>query len=227
MRLACLDGSPEVFYSLQGEGVSQGCPSVFVRLAGCNLACKWCDTSYSWNRGRGVEMEASVVAELIEKLASHACRLVITGGEPLLQQDELEHLFSLFPSRYIEIETNGTILPSDFLLNTVSQWNVSPKLKHAENDVARCMMPSVLTCLAHTGVAWFKFVVSHEDDWTEIEKLAMQTGIPRERILLMPLASKRSELDSALPFVAEMCMKHGVRLSNRLQISLWNDKKGV
>ncbi len=227
MRLACLHGSPEVFYSLQGEGVSQGSPSVFVRLAGCNLACKWCDTAYSWNQGRGGETEVSAVVELIEKAAPHPCRLVVTGGEPLLQQDELEQLLSAIPARSTEIETNGTIMPSDFLLNAVSQWNVSPKLHHSGNNSDRCVMPSVLSRLGQTGRAWFKFVVSHEDDWKEIKELASCAGIPQDRILLMPLASTRTELEVTLPIVAEMCMKHGVRLSNRLQILLWNDKKGV
>lgn len=227
MLLACLHGSPEIFYSLQGEGISQGSPSIFVRLAGCNLACRWCDTAYSWNRERAVETEVRTVAEEIGKLAPSSCRLVITGGEPLLQQGDLERLLSFFPSRYVEIETNGTILPSDFLLKRVSQWNVSPKLHHAGNDTDRCVVPSVLARLAQTGVAWFKFVVSCEDDWCEIEALATQTEIPRDRILLMPLSSRRTELTDRLPAVAEMCMKHGVRLSNRLQVLLWNDKKGV
>ena len=112
MRLAVTEpGVPEIFHSLQGEGVSCGKPSVFVRLSQCNLHCIWCDTAYTWNfQGteflhrddapgvprkfdRAQETIDLTVEALADRLVSQPCRRIIfTGGEPLLQQRELGDL---------------------------------------------------------------------------------------------------------------------------------------
>ena len=80
LNIARLNSAPEIFYSLQGEGTRCGTPAVFLRLAGCNLACKWCDTKHSW--GNGILCTEKQVAEALAEYACHS--LVITGGEPLL-----------------------------------------------------------------------------------------------------------------------------------------------
>lgn len=94
LTLAQLHGQPEIFHSIQGEGVSQGTPCVFLRLAGCNLACSWCDTAYSWNGTvPGVRLTPEKAAELALR---YPCRrLVLTGGEPLIQQKALPALLRL------------------------------------------------------------------------------------------------------------------------------------
>jgi 7-carboxy-7-deazaguanine synthase len=99
----------EVFRSLQGEGRNQGRPTVFLRLAGCNLACAWCDTAYA--REGGEELDADTVLEQIRETAGPCRRLCVTGGEPLLQQHELVPVVATLASEgyAIEIETNGTI----------------------------------------------------------------------------------------------------------------------
>ena len=99
----------EVFRSLQGEGRNQGRPTVFLRLAGCNLACAWCDTAYA--REGGTEMAHDAVLASVRKTAGPCRRLCVTGGEPLLQQDALVSLAAALASEgyAVEIETNGTI----------------------------------------------------------------------------------------------------------------------
>ena len=97
----------EIFRSLQGEGKNQGKPCLFIRLAGCNLHCTWCDTSYAQNGG--IEMSVDSILEHARNLnSSYVC---ITGGEPLLQADELEPLLIQLSRQgaAIDIETNGTI----------------------------------------------------------------------------------------------------------------------
>ncbi len=97
----------EIFSSLQGEGKNQGKPCLFVRLAGCNLHCLWCDTPAS--RSGGKEMSPDNLAEAVRKFSlPYVC---ITGGEPLLQARELEPFLSTLRNRgiMIDIETNGTI----------------------------------------------------------------------------------------------------------------------
>jgi 7-carboxy-7-deazaguanine synthase len=97
----------EIFQSLQGEGKNQGKPCLFIRLAGCNLKCRWCDTPES--RAGGMEMGLDSILEHIWRI--NPPYICITGGEPLLQADELEHLLSSLHKRgtLIDIETNGTI----------------------------------------------------------------------------------------------------------------------
>jgi len=96
----------EIFKSLQGEGKNQGRPCLFIRLAGCNLRCRWCDTPYA--QDGGMEMSPDAILEPV--LRSHPPYVCITGGEPLLQADALEPLLAQLHrgGTMIEIETNGT-----------------------------------------------------------------------------------------------------------------------
>src|SRR5207244_3527018 len=121
----------------QGEGASAGTPSVFVRLSLCNLACSWCDTAYTWDWKRYdpkmeiVECQVDDVMARVEELAGASTRnVVLTGGEPLQQQGPLGNLAMGLKERgfRLEIETNGTFVPSEGLASAIDQWNVSPKL---------------------------------------------------------------------------------------------------
>ena len=97
----------EIFRSLQGEGKNQGKPCLFIRLAGCNLHCRWCDTAYA--QTGGIEMNLDIILEQVWRMnPSYVC---ITGGEPLQQADELEPLLVSLHKRgtAIDIETNGTL----------------------------------------------------------------------------------------------------------------------
>lgn len=220
LNIARLNSAPEIFYSLQGEGTRCGTPAVFLRLAGCNLACKWCDTKHSW--GNGILCSARDVAAFI--LDFHCNSLVITGGEPLLQQAALTRLLSLLPeSMHVEVETNGTISPTPELEQRINQWNISPKLNHSGNPREKAHKPELLAHFATMPHAWFKFVVQSEEDWPAIEAL----NLPQQRIILMPCATTRAALETARPAVVEMCLRHRVRLGDRLHLTLWDDKKGV
>ena len=220
LNIARLNSAPEIFYSLQGEGTRCGTPAVFLRLAGCNLACKWCDTKHSW--GNGILCS---VADTAGHIADFNCNsLVITGGEPLLQQPALEKLIALLPAdTYVEVETNGSITPSPALARRVHQWNVSPKLAHSGNPRNKSLNPEALQFFTDHPAAWFKFVVQSEEDWSSIASL----GLPQQRIILMPCATTRATLEQNRPAVVEMCLRHRVRLGDRLHLTLWDDKKGV
>lgn len=220
LNIARLNSAPEIFYSLQGEGTRCGTPAVFLRLAGCNLHCKWCDTKHSW--GNGILCSTGDVAAHIREF--NCASLVITGGEPLLQQAPLVRLLAQLPdSMHIEVETNGTIPPCPELEQRVNQWNVSPKLLHAGNPLENACKPEVLAHFASLPHAWFKFVVLGEQDWSAIAQLEL----PQERIILMPCATTRATLEQERPRVVEMCLRHKVRLGDRLHLTLWDDAKGV
>jgi 7-carboxy-7-deazaguanine synthase len=95
----------EIFYSIQGESLYAGLLCVFVRLAGCNLRCTYCDTPYAYDEGRIMTIE-----EIIQKVASYHCRLVeITGGEPLIQEASPALILRLIEKDYtVLLETNGS-----------------------------------------------------------------------------------------------------------------------
>jgi 7-carboxy-7-deazaguanine synthase len=97
----------EIFKSLQGEGPNQGRPCLFIRLAGCNLRCRWCDTPSS--QSGGSEMSLDTISEQIWR--TNPPYICITGGEPLLQAEELESLLVSLHKRgtLVDIETNGTV----------------------------------------------------------------------------------------------------------------------
>ena len=96
----------EIFYSIQGESTHAGRPGVFVRLTGCNLRCRWCDTEYAFYEGRKL-----TIAEVAAIVASHQCNLVeITGGEPLLQEGIYPLVENLLRSQHtVMIETSGAV----------------------------------------------------------------------------------------------------------------------
>ncbi len=221
----------ELFSSIQGEGASAGTPCLFVRLAHCNLRCSWCDTRYSWDFASyryADEVETVPTTEVSERIrASHAARIVITGGEPLIQRNELEVLVGLLePALGIEIETNGTLAPGPTLLARVDQWNVSPKLANAGDPAEKRLKTEVLLDLSASGRAYMKLVVATAADLVEAEALIAATAWPRERVLLMPQAATREELQSRASLVRAEALARGLGYSSRLHIERWNGERG-
>ena len=227
-------GEPEIFASLQGEGPSAGRPSTFVRLSNCNLACTWCDTAYTWRftgpdaferKAEQVVLSEQDTAARI--LAFDGNRLVVTGGEPLLQAPALAKLLALLPDMHVEIETNGTVVPPPALDPLVHQYNVSPKLAHSGNPAAKALIPERLAAFAADPRAWFKFVVATPGDVTEVLALAAAYAIPRERLFVMPEGTASATLRTRSRWLAEICAREGLRLSDRLHIHLYGDTRGT
>lgn len=219
----------EIFDSLQGEGPSLGAPCTFLRLAGCNLTCQWCDTEYSWNWTKyDVRKETSThgIAAIAQRVT--ACpRLVITGGEPLLQQRALEQLLPLLPAELpIEVETNGTIAPSPALFARINQWNVAPKLAHSGEPESRRLISLALTALRDTTRAWLKVVVETASDLAEVEALVTQLAWPRDRVYLMPQCRSADELARRTPEVVNWAIASRFRYTGRLHLQVWGGERG-
>jgi 7-carboxy-7-deazaguanine synthase len=227
-------GEPEIFASIQGEGPSAGRPCAFVRLSRCNLACGWCDTAYTWRfTGPGAfdrQAEQVTLCEVDTAARITALgqdRLVITGGEPLLQGAALARLAALLEGISIEIETNGTVAPHRDLDSRVAQYNISPKLKHSGNEPAIALIPERLSAWSREPKAYFKFVVSSPEDLPEVLALSRAYAIPPERIFLMPEGTDSETLRSRERWLAPLALEHGFRFSDRLHIHLYGDTRGT
>ena len=234
-------GEAEIFASLQGEGPSQGRPCAFVRLSRCNLACVWCDTAYTWRfegdnrphraqltyerKANQVTLDEAEAARRIAALGQP--RLVVTGGEPLLQASAVARMLAFLPDMRVEIETNGTVAPPPALDALVAQYNVSPKLAHSGNPADLALPPERLRAWAAEPRAAFKFVVARPADIEEVLELAERFAIPRERVWLMAEGTDAATLEAREAWLAPLCLEHGLTLSKRMHIQLYGDTRGT
>jgi len=222
----------EIFYSIQGEGPSIGVPCVFLRLAVCNLQCSWCDTKYSWDwQHYDYEKEVTEISpdQVAKLILEYDCRhLVVTGGEPMLQQDELAPMLERLKEKgfTIEVETNGTILPNWGMEQVIDQWNVSPKLDNSGNSAAAREIPECYRYFSGTPGAYFKYVVENREDLDEILGLVRKYGISRERVMLMPESTSPELLREKSAWLAEICKSEGFRFTTRLHIILYGNRRG-
>jgi organic radical activating enzyme len=214
----------EVFYSIQGEGVTAGLPAVFVRLQGCSVGCAWCDTKYSWDPEAGSAVE---LGTLVDEVSAYPCRrAVVTGGEPLESTLFVPLLRALGSRGFsIEVETAG-ILPPPPGVDRAIQWNVSLKLAGSGADEERRLRPDAIRGFLARD-AWWKFVVTNDTDVSEVLRLAERFALPRARILLQPEAVRRVDLIERSPAVVEACKRHGFGFSPRLHVLLWGARRGV
>lgn len=221
----------EIFYSLQGEGFLAGVPSVFVRLAGCPLRCRWCDTKYAWAEDAGRDR---TVTEIVETVCRWRGRfVVITGGEPLVDFEVRQLAKELRAAgKHITIETAGIAyipdIPCDLMSISPKLSNSAPKdpetaALHEDSRLDLAVLGELVANYNHQ----LKFVVESVNDLSEIQEVIDRTGnINSERVMLMPQAATREELAARSPTVAEMCKCAGYAFCQRLQILLWNGEKG-
>jgi 7-carboxy-7-deazaguanine synthase len=228
----------EIFYSVQGEGMLTGVPSVFVRTSGCNLRCCWCDTPYASWKPEGEQWTPEAVFEQVAAFAP-ARHVVLTGGEPMLAPG-LPALCRLLRAAgwHITIETAGTLSPGDLEYDLAS---LSPKLSGsvpsegtaggawvARHEATR-LQPAVLREWIQAGEYQLKFVVGSRTELGEIRALLAVLGgeIPLHKVLLMPEGVDPSSLRSAGREVAEWCKETGFRFCDRLHVQLYGNTRGT
>lgn len=220
----------------QGEGKSAGLDVLFLRLSGCNLACSWCDTPYTWNwvGTKFVHPEkydpmkeisftdTNEVKVELDKLNTKA--VVISGGEPMLQQKPLLPLIQSLKNDgyWVEIETNGTIVPSQDFLDLVDQINCSPKLSNSgpDNRLSMRERPEALAALASSSKVSFKFVITSDQDMVEVDSLISRFDM--KEVYLMPEGKTRVEQLARQDSVRKLCEEKGFKFSPRLHV-LEND----
>lgn len=223
--------------TVQGEGPSMGRQAMFIRLAGCNLACVWCDTKYTWdwaNYDRNKEatlmtqMQAtSLLEDMTPKAADYTPELlVITGGEPLLQRKALACFDALHHFDRVEIETNGTVNPEHLLFRDNVWFNVSPKLAHSGNPQSKTFVPKAMHELANHKRAIFKFVVQTIEDLDEIENWIEYGKMYGSPIYIMPEGTHPLDLAQHMPStLADEVVKRGWNLTTRLHTLMWGNER--
>jgi len=216
----------EIFKSIQGEGNSVGTPALFIRTFGCNLRCKWCDSKYSYEEPP-TELSTEELSAKIKRAGLE--RIVITGGEPLLQIDALLELFRFLPNMTIvEIETNGTIDPQP-LLNCDKPlifFNVSPKLQNSGVEFKDRINFEILSKFAELSQSIFKFVVEDEKDIVEIGMIQRGAKIQNHQIYLMPQARTVDEYIEKAKWTVSKCLEMGWNFSPREHLVIWGGERG-
>ncbi len=210
-----MEGS-EVFFSIQGGGVDIGLPTVFVRTSRCNLECNWCDTTYSWEPGKERK-----VTDILEEVMSHGVkRVCISGGEPLMQADEVAELVEALEAEGCEnsIETNGSIdidvVPRGELTHIIMDLKCPSSGMQDRNlftNVAKMRSDDVL-----------KFVIAHQEDYIYAKRL-MERQRPPCPVVFQPVGG----LD--LRDLAERVLEDrlDVRVLLQLHRYIWGDLRGV
>jgi 7-carboxy-7-deazaguanine synthase len=231
--------------TIQGEGASAGSHCLFIRLAQCNLHCWWCDTPYTWAftehkaslHKSGVVhsvseeemiLNAEDVYELLKTkwdVEDRPTTIVISGGEPMLQQRELGGLVNMLKIRgnQVEIETAGTIVPVAPWTRRV-QFNVSPKLDNSGNSVLARRNLEALRTLAELG-ARFKFVVTTMLDFKEIEEIIRLAGIDRTKVWIMPEGTTIEATVEHARLVVDYVLEKGWNITLRNHVIIWGNER--
>jgi len=222
----------EIFYSIQGEGILVGTPSVFVRTSGCNLRCVWCDTPYTSWAPEGEEM---TVEAILDEVRRHPARyVVVTGGEPMIAPGIASLTQGLRQlGLHITIETAGTVhvpVACDLMSISPKLANSTPRQRDggrwaAQHDRLR-IQPVVLRRLMEYPYQ-LKFVVETPDDMPEIRALVAELGAQADRVVLMPEGTGAAVLRERGVLLAEICKQHDFRFSPRLHIELYGNRRGV
>lgn len=225
--------------TFQGEGPSLGKRCIFLRLSGCNLACVWCDTPYTWDwegkNGKIYKPSEESHVMLIEDVLIAMTKLdrdamwVISGGEPMLQSKAIREILKSYGGE-VEIETNGTIDPRT-LYEGVNEdrpgsvdlvFNVSPKLLHSGNGATEERWLPIY----RTFGARFKFVCQNVQDLDEVQAIVDRNRIPAWQVYIMPEGRQAGSIERTARELAEEVLKHRWNLTTRLHVQLWGDKRG-
>lgn len=209
----------EIFYSIDGEGIRTGSLAVFVRLAGCNLRCTYCDTAYALNKEEGKDMTAD---EIVDNVLQYRCNHVtLTGGEPLTQ--DCHELIQKLAEHGIHtnIETNGSIYVKPYQSENTT---ITMDWKTPASGMEELMMQTNLPLLRENDV--LKFVCA-EDDLPEVTNI-LNAYHPRCWVYLSPIFGKINP-EKLVEYLKE-CPHDTEKIRVQIQLHkiIWNpDKRGV
>lgn len=224
----------EIFFSIQGEGRLIGMPSTFIRTAGCNLRCVWCDTPYTSWKPEGKNWTVKAILREIEKYPAR--HVVVTGGEPLLAREIQELAAALKQAGvHVTIETAATL----FKPVTCDLVSLSPKLSHstpwkkAQGKFAgmhdkRRLNLDVIQKFIDGYDHQLKFVVDQKRDFDEIQEiLGRLKNVDPSRVLIMAQGTTARGLRRKAGWIVEGCKRFGFGYTPRLHIELFGHRRGT
>jgi 7-carboxy-7-deazaguanine synthase len=234
--------------TIQGEGRFSGRHCCFVRTWECNQTCYWCDTAYTWaytheraaKHRDGIvfskaenmkEMTSLAIIEELQKLWPHqrsTTIIVISGGEPLMQQNGIAELGDTLGEwgHEIHIETAGTIPPTRVLDTVVDAYTVSPKLANSGNLLKKRYKPDVIDIFADNKKTTFKFVVTRPADLHEIDQMVARHAIHPSRVYIMPEGITSDHNIKVAKTIVDDVTSRGYGLNFRSHVLLWGDERG-
>ncbi len=218
--------------TFQGEGPSAGAVAAFIRLGGCNLTCRDCDTAYTWDASRfdlRAELTPMTTGEILARLPATPL-VVISGGEPTMYRERpaMMALLRALSGRRVEVETNGTLDPYPMDEWSHVRFNVSPKLAGpmSDDEESKRIRPDALTRyaqLARYQRAVWKLVVDGPDSARQALELADRFQVPRGRVWFMPAGTTINDTIGRARVVADLALAAGVNLTLRQHVLLWPD----
>ncbi len=206
----------EIFESLQGESSFAGLPCFFVRLTGCNLRCTWCDTRYAYTEG--TEYSVDVIADKIN--SSKAGIVEFTGGEPLLQKEELVRLIGLIDaSKKILLETNGSIS----LQGIPERVAIIADVKLKGSGEGGSFLKDNFECVKKTDE--LKFVLSDKNDYCEMKDHLLRYSLEEKCSVLISRVKNAELTDSE---IADMILRDGLKVRYQIQLHklIWGEQRG-
>jgi 7-carboxy-7-deazaguanine synthase len=224
----------EEFVSIQGEGPNTGRRAYFIRTAGCNLRCSWCDTPFTW-KAKGEGTYDATADELIRNISEAKVGVVVvTGGEPMLQwkRQDFNQLitYCACTGTILQIETNGTILPDLDTPNVhLMTFTVSPKVKSAGIEDSDVDYKKWIGLRLKTH---WKFVVrtssDFETDLLEVEEIVVKYGLNRQVVWIMLEGTehKKQFLNMTPESIDIIVQDHQFNYAARVHTLIWGDKRG-
>jgi 7-carboxy-7-deazaguanine synthase len=191
-----------IFKSIQGEGKYVGTPMLFIRLSGCNRNCSWCDTKY---HKKGIHMSTK---EIVRKIKKSKVKIIVwTGGEPLLQEEEIVKVIFKTNTLQHHLETNGDLIarPTIFTDLLFDYICISPKNEEAAQVDLMCNY-----------------------DIKVVTDLKLNKNLIKYASILMPLTTYNKKKDLEIKKkVWDYCIKNNIKYSPRIQVDIWGKKRGV
>lgn len=227
----------EVFKSIQGEGKTQGRECVFIRFPNCNLKCLFCDSKYTWKNIKNIKK-----VSFSDKIFTKSDNIVFTGGEPFLQKNlqQIKKFISIWNNKNYEIETNGTILLSDdmidFLKNNENKilFNISPKINIKQEECCQTE-PIFITQIKHLKKYEFynnidyivKFLFKDEEDLKYIKDIQKKYYIDKSKIWCQPCGTSLDTLKKTTLKYFDKIINENWNISLRLHVFLFDNRRGV
>lgn len=213
----------EIFKSIEGEGKRTGYLSTFIRFAGCNLRCNYCDTKYSYDVDNSQQLDVKQIVNKCKSLGTK--RVTLTGGEPLLQEDIVLLVEELIKEEYeINIETNGSVDIRKWLEYRKKNLFFTIDYKCISSGMNGKMLLSNFKLLDDNDV--LKFVVQNKDDLNEMRLFIRENGASKCKIYVSPVWGAIDAKD-----IVEYLKRHNLyncRLQLQLHKIIWSpDTRGV